>query len=192
MGNDKFSLEMVYIDKGFSYYEEGETELSVKYYRKALEINPNNQDTIYMIAHAYLCNDQGKKAIEWFAKLIDSERFNPNPANYVYLGMAYLLERQKDKGIICSLIGIALASRKSKFEDLSDHFTGLLNQLISDGYGMHRIILALFLLWDSTTEGLHEISQLYRELPMPIVFDDPDWFLERYFSSKDGSSYFRS
>lgn len=194
MGKDEISPETAYMDRGFSCYEEGQTELSVKYYQKALRVNPNNHEALYMIAHAYLCNDQTEKAIEWFTILINSQRLDPDPAYYIYLSMAYLLEGQKDKGIICCIIGMALASHKSSsiFNDLSDHIIGLLKQRIVDGYGIYRIILSLFLLWGNLTEGLCGISHFYSELPMPIVFDDPDWFLERYLSSGNDNSYFRS
>ncbi|MBN2418017.1 MAG: type II secretion system secretin GspD, partial [Deltaproteobacteria bacterium] len=62
--------DMRRVELGYKYLQLGEYEKALKYYRKALDENPNNPYAIYNIGYIYQLQGEGEKAVDMYEKLI--------------------------------------------------------------------------------------------------------------------------
>ena len=80
-----------YTDYGQALQNSGQPEEAIKYYEKALEVNPKNDELIRFLGDSYADADNFVKAAEYYQRLVDGDMFKSNDlfnlSNY-YLGVA--------------------------------------------------------------------------------------------------------
>lgn len=86
-----------YFLKGEAFYFQGDDTEAIKYYSKAIEINPNHDKACYSIGNIHYLNNENDKARNWFEKTI---ALNPNhhDAN-LNLGNVYVKIGQPKDGV---------------------------------------------------------------------------------------------
>ena len=96
MSNTNHKFE-IYFLLGLSYKNNGEYKKSEIAYLKALELNPNSQDTLCNLANLYTLMNEPQKSIEYFEKLL---QINPNDDESKYfLSLNYMKLKDYKTGL---------------------------------------------------------------------------------------------
>ena len=89
------------LEEGKTYYNNGEYDKAIEIFKKAVEINPNDDDSWRWLGNSYYKNGQYQEAIKSFKKAVE---LNPNDANnYYWLGRSYN-DNEQYKEAINSLV----------------------------------------------------------------------------------------
>jgi tetratricopeptide (TPR) repeat protein len=168
-------LEEKYINEGFEYYEEGKDKDAISVFKKALSINPNNRISHSWLGMSYLASDNSKEAIKSFIKALSISCDMHDAYDYLYLGMAFIHNKQEFKGAISLLLGINLLLENPYLDgkDSIRSFISLTEELISDGYYEYRAIISILycaLEFRNTRNAINTVARFCPDIPLPASF----------------------
>lgn len=85
------------LEEGKTYYNNGEYDKAIEIFKKAVELNPNDDDSWRWLGNSYNRNGQVEEAIKSHLKATE---LNPNKdVNWSMLGSSYLINGQKEEAI---------------------------------------------------------------------------------------------
>lgn len=96
--SNNFLLNKFYVNKGAAYQKMLESDLALKNYTKAIELNPNNPNVFIYRGYLFYKNNEFEKAIKDFNTVIDLD--SKNPYAYYNRGMSYSKLEQKNKACL--------------------------------------------------------------------------------------------
>ena len=89
------------LEEGKAYYNNEEYDKAIEIFKKAIELNPNDDDSCRWLGNSYRKNEQIEDAIKYHLKAIE---LNPDkPVNWSMLGSSYTENGQKEEAIKCCL-----------------------------------------------------------------------------------------
>ncbi len=89
------SLVMV----GVGYHDEGDYETAIRYYKKALKLDPENDLIWYELAFSYMENEQYSKCVFYADKILDTENSSHRLLAFVIKGSALDYLNRKEESI---------------------------------------------------------------------------------------------
>ena len=85
------------LEEGKTYYNNGEYDKAIEIFKKAVELNPNDDESCRWLGNSYLQNNQIEEAIKYHLKATE---LNPNKCdNWSMLGNSYRINGQKEEAI---------------------------------------------------------------------------------------------
>jgi len=82
-----FEDSLFFLEKGNSFFSQGDYEKAIEFYKKASEINPSFISSFNNMGIAFFLLGKYKESRENFQKVLEINPFNPYP--YFYLGWIY-------------------------------------------------------------------------------------------------------
>ncbi|MEI0567328.1 tetratricopeptide repeat protein [Brachyspira pulli] len=83
--------------QGMSYYDDKQYEEAIKCFKKAVELEPNNDEAWRWLGNAYLVNSNNDEALEAFLKAIEIDSNKSN--NWNSLGLLYQEKKEYEKAL---------------------------------------------------------------------------------------------
>jgi Tfp pilus assembly protein PilF len=100
---------------GLAYYQKGQYRTAMRYYKKALEVQPEFANALRGVGRIYLVKNQGRLALKYLRRAVKSAPRSPE--TYYDLGEAYLLMGQIDEARYAYDNVIDLAPPESELSD---------------------------------------------------------------------------
>ena len=104
---DGYELGMIYGSVADEYIKLGNTVQAVRYYRKALLHNPNEERWLYGLSNIWEMQSRYGQAVQFFSRHVADHPYNK--AAWYCLGSAYLWGQQYDKALAVDAFEYALA-----------------------------------------------------------------------------------
>lgn len=95
MGGDTKSLQL----QAFQAYEQSDFQEAISLYQQVLKDSPQNAQVLYLLGVTYMEDDQPKKAIEIFDKVISEDKIYDEKAQW-YKALAWLKANDSEKAKI--------------------------------------------------------------------------------------------
>ncbi len=95
IGVDRGTEAEIFLNLGNAYYEKNDSKRALAYYKKVLEIEPDNVEAYVNLGNAYFSIEEFKKSVESYLLAL---QYDPEDSNiYSNLGVAYIEMGEKEK-----------------------------------------------------------------------------------------------